>query len=150
MVIRGVIVFIMSVVFVSAAMAAGSSSSSTKRNTGDYEQGVKAIKVAHYEKALALFGRVVESEPNNADAWNYIGFSNRKLHRFDDALGAYQRALEIDPDHRGANEYLGELYLQNDDLPKARDHLNRLDKICTFGCEEFDDLKAAIKAYETK
>ncbi|WP_426415307.1 tetratricopeptide repeat protein [Aestuariirhabdus sp. LZHN29] len=150
MVRRGVIAFIVSVAFVSTAMAAGSSSSSTQRKSVDYEMGIQAIKVAHYEKALSLFGSVVEAEPDNADAWNYIGFSNRKLYRYGDALGAYNKALAIDPDHRGANEYLGELYLQTDELEKARERLNRLDDICTFGCEEFDDLKAAIEAYEIR
>ena len=45
-------------------------------------------------------------------------------------------------------EYLGELYLQTDDLAKAKERLKKLDDICTFGCEEFNDLKAAITAYE--
>jgi len=56
--------------------------------------------------------------------------------------------LAIDPEHRGANEYLGELYLQTNDLAKAKERLNKLDDICYFGCEEFDDLKSAIAAYE--
>ena len=61
---------------------------------------------------------------------------------------AYKKALAIDPDHRGANEYLGELYLQTGDLAKARVRLDKLDGICFFGCEEYDDLKRAIKAFE--
>jgi tetratricopeptide (TPR) repeat protein len=93
---------------------------------------------------------VVAAKPSNADAWNYLGFSNRKLKKFDLALSAYQKALAIDPNHRGANEYLGELYLQTDNLEKARERLKKLDDICYFGCDEFDDLKAAIIAYENQ
>ena len=85
-----------------------------------------------------------------ADAWNYLGLSNRKLKKFDKALNAYQKALAIDPNHRGANEYLGELYLQTNDLANARKRLIKLDDICTFGCEEYDDLKDAIAAYENQ
>ncbi len=92
---------------------------------------------------------MVAVEPKNADAWNFIGFSHRKLKNFDRALPAYKQALAIDPKHRGANEYLGELYLQIGDLAKAKKRLEKLDDICSFGCEEYNDLKAAIEAYES-
>ncbi len=131
-------------------MAAGSSSSSTQPKADNYENGVKAVKAADYRTAIMLLNKVVVAKPKDADAWNYIGFSNRKLKRFDKALNAYQKALSIDPDHRGANEYLGELYLQTDDLANARKRLEKLDDICTFGCEEYNDLKAAIAAYENQ
>jgi len=144
---------VMSLVLVSAVMAAGSSSSSsssTQRKSVDYENGLKAVNSADYIEAIKLLSKVVAARPKDADAWNYLGFSNRKLKRFDQALNAYQKALAINPKHRGAHEYLGELYLQTDDLANARKHLKRLDKICFFGCDEYDDLKAAILAYENQ
>ena len=150
MLIKYLMAVVMSFVLVSVAMAAGSSSSSTQPRDSYYEQGVKAVKSANYKKAIKLFNKVVAAKPTDADAWNYLGFSNRKLKKFDQALSAYQRALAIDPKHRGANEYLGELYLQTDELEKARERLKKLDDICYFGCEEFNDLKAAILAYENK
>ncbi len=150
MLIKYVMAFVLSSLLISAAMAAGSSSSSTQPKADNYENGVKAVKAADYRTAIMLLNKVVVAKPKDADAWNYIGFSNRKLKRFDKALNAYQKALSIDPDHRGANEYLGELYLQTDDLANARKRLEKLDDICTFGCEEYNDLKAAIAAYENQ
>ena len=150
MLIRYLLAFVLSVGLVSAAMAAGSTSKSTPRKAGNYELGVKAVKAANYGKALKLLQKVVAAKPGNADAWNYIGLSHRKLKKFGQAMTAYRKALAIDPDHRGANEYLGELYLQTGDLSKAMERLKKLDDICTFGCEEFDDLKAAVKAYKSK
>ncbi|MEE8364383.1 MAG: tetratricopeptide repeat protein [Gammaproteobacteria bacterium] len=150
MLIKYAMAVVMSFVLVSAVMAAGSSSSSTQPRAGNYENGVKAVNSANYKKAIKLLNKVVAAKPTNADAWNYLGFSNRKLKKFDLALSAYQKALAIDPNHRGANEYLGELYLQTDNLEKARERLKKLDDICYFGCDEFDDLKAAIIAYENQ
>ncbi|MCH8917814.1 MAG: tetratricopeptide repeat protein [Alphaproteobacteria bacterium] len=133
----------------STAMAAGSSSPSRRpAPESNFDLGLKAVKAENFGRALGLLAKVVRSDPRNADAWNWIGFSNRKLERFKDSLVAYKKALAIDPDHRGANEYLGELYLKTGDLAKARVRLDRLDSICYFGCEEFDDLKRAIKAFE--
>ena len=141
---------VLSLGLASAAMAAGSPSSSTKpAKTGNFEQGVAAVKAGNYERAIVLLQKVVAVEPKNADAWNFIGFSHRKLDDLDRALPAYNKALAIDPKHRGANEYLGELYLRIGDLVKAEERLEKLDDICFFECEEYKDLKAAIEAYKS-
>ena len=142
---------LLSVALAAPAYAAGSSSSSSRPSQpSTFDLGEKAVKAKDFERALSLFKKVVRSDPGNADAWNYIGFSHRKLDQLDRALPAYQKALAIDPDHRGANEYLGELYLKTGNLEKARERLKKLDAICTFGCGEYDDLKQAIKTYEAR
>jgi tetratricopeptide (TPR) repeat protein len=136
------------------AMAAGSSSSSrppaaSAAQPTSYDLGVTAVKAGDYARALSLMQKVVQTDPRNADAWNYIGFSQRHLKQFDQSLAAYQKALAINPNHRGANEYLGELYLQMGDLAKARERLDKLGALCASGCEELDDMKKAVKAYES-
>ncbi|MBT5047755.1 MAG: tetratricopeptide repeat protein [Rhodospirillaceae bacterium] len=132
---------------VTAAWAMGSD---TEPSSPDYAQGVKAVKAGNYEAALPLLQKAVAEKPKNANAWNYIGYSNRKLKRFDKAMTAYRKALAIEPNHRGANEYIGELYLQMGALAKAKERLKVLDSACFFGCEEFDELKEAIAAFEKK
>ena len=146
MFIRYLLAFVLTVGMGSAAMAAGSSSSSSKPS--ELADAENAIEAGDYDRAIGLLQTVIASDSRNADAWNFLGFSQRNLKRLDQALGAYQKALAIDPEHLGANEYLGELYLQTDDLAKAKERLKILDDACIFGCEEFDDLKQAIKAYE--
>ena len=117
---------------------------------GDYAFGVKAVKAGNYAAALPLLQKVVGKNPRDANAWNYIGYSQRKLKRLDQALISYRKALAITPDHRGANEYIGELYLEIGKLAMAKERLKVLDSACFFGCEEYDELKAAIAAYEAK
>ena len=79
-----------------------------------------------------------------------MGYSLRKKTP-PDLVGAekyYQAALKIDPVHRGALEYYGELMLINKNLTGAEGLLARLDKACTFGCEEYSDLKEAVANYK--
>ncbi|MCH7542665.1 MAG: tetratricopeptide repeat protein [Proteobacteria bacterium] len=148
---KSLLAVLLSVALAASAYAAGSSSSSSRPSPpSTFDLGEKAVKAKDFERALSLLKKVVRSDPGNADAWNYIGFSHRKLDQLDRALPAYQKALAIDPDHRGANEYLGELYLATGNLEKARERLKKLDAICTFGCEEYDDLKRAVKTYEDR
>lgn len=145
---------IFTLALISPVMAAGSSSTSRppdrpRAQSSDYDIGVNAVQTGDYQRALGSLQKVVQADPRNADAWNYIGFSQRNLQHFDDSLAAYQKALAINPNHRGANEYLGELYLKTGDLEKARDRLAKLQSLCPAGCSEYDDLNKAIGAYQT-
>ena len=81
---------------------------------------------------------------------NLMGYSLRKAKTPDYAAAEkyYDEALRIDPKHRGALEYSGELYLMLGDLPKAEQRLATLDKACTFGCEEYTELKKAVQGYK--
>ena len=81
-----------------------------------------------------------------------LGYSYRKVGSFDKSMEHYQRALKIDSSHRYAHEYLGELYLDLNQLDNAEKQLAALKKACPFfgKCEEFEDLKKAIDAYKVK
>ncbi len=97
-----------------------------------------------YQRAVSQLREVLETDPRNADAYAYLGFSYRKMKRYEPALAAYTTALELDPDHKGALEYLGELYVETGKLDQARQLLGRLAALCPAGCEEHDELQAAI------
>jgi len=109
-----------------------------------------SIKSEKYDQAIKQLQGA--NEISSADWNNLMGYSLRKKQP-PDLAGAekyYQAALKIDPNHRGALEYYGMLKLINNDLPGAEALLARLDKACTFGCEEYSDLKGAIQKYKSK
>lgn len=89
---------------------------------------------------------------DSADWHNLMGYSYRKAKRPDLAAAErhYDEALRIDPKHRGALEYSGELYLTRGDLARAEQRLATLDKVCTFSCAEYRDLKKAVAAYKAE
>ena len=92
------------------------------------------------------------SDPANADWNNLMGYSLRKAGAANAAESEryYNEALRIDPKHKGANEYLGEAYLMVGNLPKAKEQLATLDKLCFFSCKEYSELKKSIAEYEAK
>jgi Flp pilus assembly protein TadD len=112
--------------------------------------GRKAIEAKDYKAAVGYLTKAVQEEPNNADAQNMLGYSYRKVGTFDKSMEHYQRALKIDANHRSAHEYLGELYLDMNQLDNAEKQLAALKKACPFfgNCEEYEDLKAAIDKYK--
>ena len=131
------------------ALAAGAGGGSSSSRGGDALREARTlISEERYEEALVALEEAVAADSDDADAWNLVGFSYRKLERYEPALEGYARALAIDPRHTEALEYLGELYLALDDLPRAEEQLAKLGEICRSGCEEHEELKEAIVRYK--
>jgi predicted Zn-dependent protease len=114
----------------------------------NYTQAKTMIEAQNYKGALPLLQQVVAKDPKNADAYNLMGYATRKSGDANGSLQFYNTALAIDPKHLGANEYIGEAYLQLDKPAEAEQHLAKLDQLCTFGCAEQRELKAAVANYK--
>jgi tetratricopeptide (TPR) repeat protein len=74
-----------------------------------------------YASALKKFTRATELNPSMYQAWNYVGYTNRRLGNFEAALAAYDRALRLKPDYAEAIEYRGHAYLGLNRLSEAKD-----------------------------
>lgn len=103
-----------------------------------------------FDQAISLLSQA--SDKQSADWHNLMGFSLRKKSPPDllEAENQYKAALTKDPKHRGALEYYGELLLLKNDLAGAETMLSRLDKACTFGCEEYTDLKKSVAQFKSR
>ena len=104
----------------------------------------KLINKKQYSDAIVKLNDALVTDNKNADIYNYLGFSHRKLGKMEDAAFFYNKALEINPKHKGALEYQGEMFLTLNQIGKAEENLKKLDKICFLGCSEFDKLKKSI------
>ena len=103
------------------------------------------IKAKDYVAALTELRDIAE-DTQQADVYNLLGFTLRKTGDFTTSLTYYTKALELQPDHKAAHEYLGELYIEIGNTPKAKEQLDALVRLCPGGCEEREDLEKAIDA----
>jgi tetratricopeptide (TPR) repeat protein len=133
---------------VNADGAGGTPRTPSKPVDPDYTKAVTSIKSGDFTTAIPLLEGVVARDDANADAYNWLAYSVRRRGDPARSIPIYQKALAIDPKHKGAHEYIGEAYLAVDDLPKAKEHLTRLDGICFLPCSEYRDLRKAVEAYE--
>jgi tetratricopeptide (TPR) repeat protein len=101
-----------------------------------YNQGVRAVKAAdklaktadeatdekkkakasdkakrQYENARGYFASALQRKGDMYEAWNYVGYTSRKLGEYDKALQSYDEALRLNPSYGEAIEYRGEAYL---------------------------------------
>ena len=136
-------------IFVSlpAVAAGGGDYSSTASKSAAYNEAVALIKAENYLDAITKLKKAKQSAKDDADIQNLLGFSYRKLGNLDEAATHYNKALDLDPKHKGALEYQGELFLMLGDKAAAEDNLEKLDKICWLGCDELDELRAAIEKF---
>ena len=129
------------------AHALGATSTPEPEQADAYKQAAELIEDEEYAKAIPLLQQSIKEKGEYADALNLLGYANRKLGDKAKALTYYTKALNLEPKHLGANEYLGELYLEMNDLAKAEERLAVLKNACG-DCEEYDDLEEEIEDYK--
>ena len=125
--------------------------SETLRAAGDEKSVKKAderTKSAQkrLKKAGEKFQSVVAVLPQNADAWQMLGYTRRMTDDVKGSFDAYWKALAIDPEHVGAHEYLGEAWLKAGKPDQAKAELAFLQK--KGATREAEILSASIAAYE--
>lgn len=129
------------------ALAAGSSDGSSEASGGatTYAEAEAVVKAGNYAAALGMLAGLVKADPQNADAWNLLGFTYRNLGQVKESDAAYLKVLAINPNHLGALEYQGELFIQTGRIDAARANLAKLQGLCGT-CEEAEDLEKALTA----
>jgi tetratricopeptide (TPR) repeat protein len=95
-----------------------------------YNEGVADIEREDWKTAVKRFSYVTDYLPKMADAWNYLGYSQRKGGNPKKSEAAYKKALKIDPNHPRANEYYGELLVELNRTPEAEQRLAVLKACC--------------------
>jgi len=123
----------------------------------DYSTAKRLIAHLQYADAIPHLEKALAKRPHDADVFNYLGYTHRMVgvgeaapardNDFKLSLAYYQQALAIDPNHKGVHEYLGELYLQMNDLNAAHHEMNELVILCPDSCVERDTLGKALAAY---
>ena len=130
----------------SASLDTGSLVFASEAGDRAYVDAVSLINEKRYDEALASLDKARAAFGPHPDVLTYQGYTWRKKGQFERAEGYYQQALAIAPNHRGATEYFGELKVERGDLTGAKAMLAKLDRICTYGCAEAEELRRWIDA----
>jgi tetratricopeptide (TPR) repeat protein len=134
-----------------------------------YNQGVRAVKAAdklsksadeakdekkqtkaldkakrQYENARGYFAAALQRKADMYEAWNYVGYTSRKLGEYEKALQSYNEALRLNPSYAEAIEYRGEAYLG---LNRIDDAKNAYMQLFQSSRPLADQLMAAMQEY---
>ena len=146
---REILVFLWATIIFSfqTAIADGGGGGSAREPDPVPVEIVQLIENEQFEKAEVELKAFIKEERKSADAWNWLGYSQRSTGNLDASLKSYKKALRLDRKHLGANEYLGELYIMLGELGKAKKQLKKLAKYCG-DCEQHQKLAEVIKNAE--
>ena len=101
-------------------------------NEKDEKESIAFMRGAMYEKmkkfdaAETEFRKVLDLNPKNASALNYLGYmlADRNV-RVNDALNYIKQAIDLDPNNGAYLDSLGWAYYRSGDLSKAEEYLRR-------------------------
>ena len=146
--------FVVALFAASSAWAAGGAPEPAPALSADpvVEKAQAAIARLEWTQAREIVREGLARNPGNADYHNLYAYTIRMGANpaMDLVFKHYNEALRLDTSHRRAHEYLGEAYLMVGNLDKAKDHLQVLDRLCFFPCEEYTMLKKAVADYEAR
>jgi tetratricopeptide (TPR) repeat protein len=102
------------------------SETDSQRETITFMRGAMYEKMKKYDAAEAEFRKVLEKNPDNSSALNYLGYmlADRGV-RLEEAQKMISRALELDPDNGAYLDSLGWVYFRQNKLEEAENYLKR-------------------------
>jgi tetratricopeptide (TPR) repeat protein len=112
-----------------------------------YYSGYWLARTGQYAEALQFLNK---AKVQDERILTYIGFATRKLGDHDTAMGFYGRALAMNPNYTVARAYLGEAFLAQGDVAKAKAELAEIATRCGKTCAEYRELQAEIVKHAAK
>jgi tetratricopeptide (TPR) repeat protein len=113
-----------------------------------YRAAYALVEARDYKAAFAAFKAL--GWDDHPDVATELGYTARKLGDYDASKYWYERALATDPDHVKTWQYYGMWQVEQGNLLKAHDYLNKIEAICgNKTCKEYQDLKGGIEGTVT-
>jgi tetratricopeptide (TPR) repeat protein len=110
-----------------------------------YKQGRALALAGYYEEALPILEAIQRTD--DAMVYTMLGYTTRRLGRWDEGMAIYQKALSIDPGNVNTHEYIGEGYVSVGRFDLARVELSKVAASCGgTDCQQYEALANAIES----
>lgn len=93
------------------------------------QMGIQRMSYQRYSEAMLIFNQVITSYPDYAEAWNKRATLQYLIGNLDNSIADIEKTLELEPRHFGALSGLGLVYIQRNELNKAKKAFEDLIKI---------------------
>jgi tetratricopeptide (TPR) repeat protein len=117
-----------------------------------FELGATFDRLKRFADAEAAFKRLIERDPQNAAALNYLGYMlAERGERLDESVGYVKKALELEPDNGSYLDSLGWAYFKADKLDLAEGNLRKAaDQLTTNSVvqDHYGDVLLKLGRYE--
>jgi predicted Zn-dependent protease len=107
-------------------------------------QGQAQIAAGKLTDAAELLETSLAVDPRNRAAFVELARVAQKQRLFGRTIRLTNKALELEPNDLDAIQVQGQAMVELGALPRARENLAKLQRICVNGCKQVDALSAAI------
>ena len=107
-------------------------------------QGEAALAAGNLQAADDAFETALAVDPRNRAAFVAMARVAMREKLFGQAIRLTNKALSLEPTDKDAIAVQGEAMVQLGALPRARDNLAKLQKLCTTACPQVATLTASI------
>ncbi|WP_309660742.1 hypothetical protein [Sphingomonas sp.] len=107
-------------------------------------QGETLLAAGKFETADDTLETALAVDPRNRAAYVVLARVAQKEKLFGKAIRFTNKALALEPADRDALAVQGEAMVELGAVPRARDNLAKLQKLCPNGCQQLAMLSAAI------
>jgi tetratricopeptide (TPR) repeat protein len=105
--------------------------------------GTIAAGTGHYEEAVKEFGRALDAEPANDDAYTGLAHAYELLGKPAEAERTYRRVIELRPQYWAGYNWLGAFYFNQMEYPKAAEMFSKVVALVPDSFHGYDNLGAA-------
>lgn len=105
--------------------------------------GTIAAGTGHYEEAVKEFGRALDAEPANDDAYTGLAHAYELLGKPVEAERTYRRVIELRPQYWAGYNWLGAFYFNQMEYPKAAEMFSKVVALVPDSFHGYDNLGAA-------
>jgi len=103
--------------------------------------GIQRMNISNYTEALVIFNGIIESYPEYAEGWNKRATLFYVVGNYDASIEDIEQTLELEPRHFGALSGLGLVYIQRNELSKAKQAFENLVKVHPNSPNAIENLK---------
>jgi Tfp pilus assembly protein PilF len=107
-------------------------------------QGQNLLSSGRFEDAADALETALAVDPRNRTAYVTLARVAQKQKLFGKAIRFTNKALALEPADRDALAVQGEAMVELGAVPRAKDNLVKLQKLCPSGCQQLAMLSAAI------
>jgi tetratricopeptide (TPR) repeat protein len=108
------------------------------------QQAESQLAAGNLAEAGNLLETAVAVDPRNRSAFIDLARVAKQQKLFGKAIRLANEALELEPNDLDAIEVQGEAMVELGAIPRAKENLAKLQKLCTSNCRQLSELSSAI------
>jgi len=111
----------------------------------DFQIGLSLMKKFQYKQSIIFFSRVIEKNPNFAEAWNKRATAYYLIRDYEKSISDINYTLILEPRHFGAMDGLGMIFIKSKRYSQALEIYREILKILPYSVDVKNKIKMLKK-----